>query len=659
MRSLLPWCLVVLGLAGVLPASAATGAGPSSLGFQPHPDGGFQFDTGTVRGRLRLGGKSLGLQQVIHVPTGRRLDRSNGFLGHYRVFAGGTRYGAGAWDWPSQATLLPNGRVRVDWPAAADRPFQLRATYRIAEAGVVEVVTELEARAELVAPEVFLASYFDGAFDTAKVAVGSASNPSGWHWSPATRDRGEWQMYPRDSGVVPLIQDGRWSLPPNPVAWETLENLGPWAMAARLAEDGALVAGVVAAREDCFAVALPHQTETHYSLYLSLFGRTLPAGAAAVARAFWVVAESETGFASRAQALTAGEGGLQGSVRGSRIMPDASPRGYPDGRPSARYRLEARDAGVVLRHGTGPGGCDRLGARDVWAWEADGRYFLHYDGAGPRGWLACRATSTNMTDWVAQGPVLDFGARGERDSASASYGVTYRDGKDWHLFYLGTPHVTPAPDFVPGFPYLTLKARGPGPEGPWRKQPMVTPFEPRPGTYYSVTASPGHIVARQGEYLMFFSAASDGPVLRTLGLARTRDLDGSWTLGEEPILPPAEQVENSSLHHDEDRDIWFLFTNHVGLRDGLEYTDAIWVYWSRDLRRWDPKDKAVVLDGDTCRWSKRIIGLPSVVRVGNRLAMFYDGHEGEALPPGVKSHMNRDIGLAWIDLPIRLPGAVP
>ena len=44
---------------------------------------------------------------------------------------------------------------------------------------------------------------------------------------------------------------------------------------------------------------------------------------------------------------------------------------------------------------------------------------------------------------------------------------------------------------------------------------------------------------------------------------------------------------------------WFLFTNHIGL-DGGEYTDAVWVYWSKDLNKWDAKNKAVVLDGKNC-----------------------------------------------------------
>jgi predicted GH43/DUF377 family glycosyl hydrolase len=328
---------------------------------------------------------------------------------------------------------------------------------------------------------------------------------------------------------------------------------------------------------------------------------------------------------------------------------------YPDGRPAARYRLEAQDQGVVFRHGQGPVQCDYLGARDVWVWEHGGSYFMHYDGAGTTGWLACLATSKDLLHWTRQGPVIQLGGRGADDSASASYGVTFFDGKSWHLFYLGTPHTTPAPDYIPAFPYLTLKARASSPTGPWSKQPDVIPFRTRPGSYYSATASPGHIMPHAGDYLMFFSASTADPILRTLGIARTRDLNGSWRVDPEPILPAAEQVENTSLYYEPKIRTWWLFTNHVGLRDGLEYTDAIWVYWTTDLNRWRPENKAVVLDAKNCVWSRHVIGLPSVVQVGRRLAIFYDGNKSEQMPPGVKSHMNRDVGLAWLDLPLVPP----
>ncbi len=156
---------------------------------------------------------------------------------------------------------------------------------------------------------------------------------------------------------------------------------------------------------------------------------------------------------------------------------------------------------------------------------------------------------------------------------------------------------------------------------------------------------------------MFFSSATPKPgnpcVQRTLGIARTRDLDGVWTPDAQPLVPIEEQVENSSLYYEPASQTWFLFTNHIGL-DGGEFTDAVWVYWTRDLNQWNPKDKAVVLDGRNCLWSKRCIGLPSVAKVGQRLAILYDAPGGDSL-----SHMNRDVGLAWLDLPLAAPSPKP
>src|SRR4051812_26366279 len=71
------------------------------------------------------------------------------------------------------------------------------------------------------------------------------------------------------------------------------------------------------------------------------------------------------------------------------IRPIATPLKYDDNRPTAQFRLDAKDAGVVLHYGDGPAECDTMGARDVWVWEHAGTYYMHYDGAGPKGWLAC------------------------------------------------------------------------------------------------------------------------------------------------------------------------------------------------------------------------------------------------------------------------------
>jgi hypothetical protein len=204
------------------------------------------------------------------------LDRSNGLLSHYRVFANGRRFGGGAWDWPSTAARLADGRVEVRWAAAPDRPLAMRALYALPQPDRVTVETIVEPQAELRGFEVFLASYFEAGFTNAAVAVKSGGADV---FLPATPDRGDWQMYVRDAAAKALALDGRWTLEPNPVAWTFPAELsGPQVRARRWAAGWGIQAGFSAAAADCFAVAMPQQTEGHYSLYYSLFGRTLAAG---------------------------------------------------------------------------------------------------------------------------------------------------------------------------------------------------------------------------------------------------------------------------------------------------------------------------------------------------------------------------------------------
>ena len=334
-------------------------------------------------------------------------------------------------------------------------------------------------------------------------------------------------------------------------------------------------------------------------------------------------------------------------VRAQRLLPPV--RVYADGRPATTLRMDAEDSGPIIRHGDGPGKCDYLGAREAIAFQAGDTYYLHYDGAGPRGWVACLATSKDLKKWDLRGPALELGAPGEDDSGTASSPWTIFDGKWWHMFYVACRNTTPPPNRIPAVPYFTRKARSRSPLGPWEKQRDVIPFDTKPETFYSDTASPGQIVKHNGEYLMFFSAAAGRPLKRTLGIARTRNLDGPWRIDANPALPPEQQVENSALYYEPSNQTWFLFTNHIGLDRRGEYTESIWVYWSKDLNKWDPEKRAVVLDDYNCRWNVRCLGMPSVVKVGNRLALFYDA------PAQDTGDMGRDIGLAWLQLPLKPP----
>jgi len=40
---------------------------------------------------------------------------------------------------------------------------------------------------------------------------------------------------------------------------------------------------------------------------------------------------------------------------------------------------------------------------------------------------------------------------------------------------------------------------------------------------------------------------------------------------------------------------------------------------------------------------------------GGTYFMLYDGNTAEQMPAGVKRHMNRDVGLAWLELPLVAP----
>ena len=261
-----------------------TGTSPAPR-FEPATDGGFRFDTGVLRGRLRAGGKSLGLTQVEHVPTGARLDRSNGLLSHYRVFTRGIRHGGGAWDWAGPAELRQDGSVAVRWPADGERAFELRGVYRWLAADRIELVTTVEAHARLAGFESFLACYFDPAFDQAVVRVKADGDEGAAVFQSATRDLGDWQMYARDEAAKTLIKDGRWTLEPNPVAW-TFPALfaGSTATVVRRAATTGLTATLRADAAGCFALATPYATETHFSTYVSMFGLDLKPGETAHAR---------------------------------------------------------------------------------------------------------------------------------------------------------------------------------------------------------------------------------------------------------------------------------------------------------------------------------------------------------------------------------------
>ncbi len=255
------------------------------LAFVAAGTNGFTFDTGVLRGQLRADGRAKGLSSVVHVPSGATISHGMGLLGHYRVFTANKRYGSGAWDWPGEAKTLPDGSVEAHWPATEDRPFELRATYRWAAPYALDVVTTVQAKTGLAKFESFLASYFSEGFTNSLVCVAEhPGRPGGAGLLAAEPSFGTWLVFPRDEAAMAVFRDGRWTIAPSPVEWVQMPRLVK-PLGIRRNPTTGLSAVIMSPPGHAFAVCTPQQTESHRSLYLSLFGRDLESGETVSARA--------------------------------------------------------------------------------------------------------------------------------------------------------------------------------------------------------------------------------------------------------------------------------------------------------------------------------------------------------------------------------------
>ncbi|MFA7006336.1 MAG: hypothetical protein WC429_19990, partial [Verrucomicrobiia bacterium] len=205
------------------------------------------------------------------VATGTPLTKSVGLFSPYRLLDDTQRYGKAAWDWVSEARLLRDGSVEVRWSADEAHPFDLLAVYRWSAPSALDLALRVTARRELRRLEVFLASYFEG-FPTTVVYAGDKPG-----FISAVKEAGKWHMFPRDEAAVKMIQDGRWTRPPNPVEWTIRPKLAA-PLAIRRDAERKLAAVLMTRAEDAFAIACPQDEEGHRSLYFSLFGRDLKNG---------------------------------------------------------------------------------------------------------------------------------------------------------------------------------------------------------------------------------------------------------------------------------------------------------------------------------------------------------------------------------------------
>lgn len=267
----------------VLPAQA-----DSDLAFEAREDGSYVIDTGVVRGVLRKGGQSLGLSNVVHIPSGTRLSRKRGWFGHYRLLTTGMRHKPDGWSWSSTAELLPDGAVRAHWAKDKRHAFEMTATYRFINPTTMEVETSVTAHDDLEDFELILPSYFGSGFDHTYVLAEQGAKPE---FIEAKESDGYWMMFPMGDDKWDVVKDGRWDVPPHPLDWVRKPKLAA-PLALRTHKQSGLSSLVMAHPDDVKAVGTPFTGEYHLSNYFCFFGKTLKKGESVQAKARLVVQEN-------------------------------------------------------------------------------------------------------------------------------------------------------------------------------------------------------------------------------------------------------------------------------------------------------------------------------------------------------------------------------
>jgi len=251
------------------------GAADQNLSFKLDDSGNFTFDTGVVKGGLQKNGLGEGIRPIRFVESNLPIDISHGLLVPYRFLTPQRRYGFGSWEWPRTGRTGQDGSAELHWASASDRPFHFSTIYQWKAADTLDVAVVFTSETNLEKFELFLGSYFRD-FTKAKVYVKDAGNDRA-ALVEATKDKGDMQLFPRNSDVLTIVNDGRWKFPPYPNDWSIRGGLAAPLGMRQEPRSGATVL-FMAAPDDCFAISMSEQESKLGAFYLSLFGQDIKSG---------------------------------------------------------------------------------------------------------------------------------------------------------------------------------------------------------------------------------------------------------------------------------------------------------------------------------------------------------------------------------------------
>lgn len=290
----------VLSVALLLGTAAAVQAQHANLAFSPLEEGYSSFDTGQLKGRMKLDGKYQGIASIVDAASGMELAKPPGLLSYYRVFSADTRYGDAARDWHLSVKILDDGALEIHFPPGENHPLEMTGTFRWVAPDTLDLETAVKPQVAMPRMEVFLSTYVVAGFDALvyvkpnRFAKGTSPGFLRADWCELFD--GNYLVFPRDRESLLMVYDRRWEIPPSPVTWAFTRYLAEPIALRRHAESG-LTAAWMSPPEDCFAVLTPYNKQPpdnvagHSSLYLSLFGKDVAAGETARAHCRMVIAK--------------------------------------------------------------------------------------------------------------------------------------------------------------------------------------------------------------------------------------------------------------------------------------------------------------------------------------------------------------------------------
>ncbi|GHV23740.1 glycosylase [Planctomycetales bacterium] len=232
--------------------------------------------------------------------------------------------------------------------------------------------------------------------------------------------------------------------------------------------------------------------------------------------------------------------------------------------------------------------------------------------------------------YVNSQPILDFGRKGTFDENGITVGSILKKDNMVFLYYSGWSQCKTVP--YENFIGLAISSDNGETFKKIHDGPVIPPNEFNPiGTtsptalkydngfiaYYASTVKWVEIASRlENVYYLTYALSTDGT---------------NWHPQGKVIIPPHDDLESSvrpavlqigGIYH-----MWFSYRGSFDFRNGGVGAYRMGYAYSKDLINWTRDDAKAGIDVSESGWDSAMICYPAIVKVGEKVLMFYNGNE--------------------------------